>query len=183
MFKLMELEGVVRIPPRDFGRRLKDVALAELEDMYVGMIDKRLGYVTAVVDVKIDPVGRLVLGDGASYHKVSFTVLTFYPELKEIVDGEVTEITDFGAFVRLGPIDAILHVSQVIDDFISYDEKSRTLMGKETGRRVEVGDSIRVRITVVSFSAGGVGKIGVTSRQPFLGKAEWIEEDLKKLRG
>ncbi|HID91121.1 TPA: DNA-directed RNA polymerase [Candidatus Bathyarchaeota archaeon] len=183
MFKLVELEGIVRIPPRAFGKPLKEVALKELEERYVGMIDKRLGYVTAVVDVDINPVGRILLGDGASYHKAAFTVLTFYPELKEIIEGEVTDIMDFGAFVRLGPIDAILHVSQVMDDFITYDERTRTLIGKETRRRLSVGDNIRVRITVVSFSARGAGKIGLTARQPFLGKAEWIRDDLKKLGG
>ncbi|MCX8176159.1 MAG: DNA-directed RNA polymerase, partial [Candidatus Bathyarchaeota archaeon] len=44
------------------------------------------------------------------------------------------------------------------------------------------GDKVRVRITAVSMGKGGSGgKIGVTMRQPFLGKLEWIEEDLKKL--
>jgi DNA-directed RNA polymerase subunit E'/Rpb7 len=30
--------------------------------------------------------------------------------------------------------------------------------------------------------AGSSGKIGVTARQPFLGKLEWIETDLKRLK-
>jgi len=29
---------------------------------------------------------------------------------------------------------------------------------------------------------GGSGKVGVTARQPFLGKLEWIEHDVEKLR-
>lgn len=183
MFKLVKLEGVVGIPPRDFGQPLNEVALKELEEKYVGMIDKKLGFITAVVSVNIEPIGRILLGNGASHHKATFTVLTFYPELKEIIEGEVTDVTDFGAFVRLGPIDAILHVSQVMDDFVSYDERTRTLMGKEKGRRLTVGDNVRVRVTVVSFSTSGVGKIGVTARQPLLGKPEWIREDLRKLKG
>lgn len=57
-------------------------------------------------------------------------------------------------------------------------------MGKETKRKITVGDKVRVRITAVSISRGaGFGKIGVTARQPFLGKLEWINEDLEKLRG
>ena len=36
---------------------------------------------------------------------------------------------------------------------------------------------MRVRITAVSLGrSGGSGKIGVTARQPFLGKLEWIDE-------
>ena len=39
---------------------------------------------------------------------------------------------------------------------------------------------VRGRIIAVSFPRGGSGgKIGITLRQPFLGRIEWIEEDLK----
>ena len=90
---------------------------------------------------------------------------------------------DFGAFIRVGPIDALLHISQVIDDYVSYDEKRGALMAKETGRILKQGDVIRGRITVVSFARGGSsGKIGMTMRQPFLGKAEWIKEDVEKTK-
>jgi DNA-directed RNA polymerase subunit E' len=99
------------------------------------------------------------------------------------VEGEVVEIADFGAFVRIGPIDALLHVSQLMDDFISYDEKQSVLLGKETKRRLMSGDQVRVRITAVSLGrAGSSGKIGVTARQPFLGKLEWIDTDIQKIK-
>jgi len=77
-----------------------------------------------------------------------------------------------------------LHVSQLLDDFISYDEKQGVLMGKETKRKLATGDHVRVRITAVSLGrGGGSGKVGVTARQPFLGKLEWIQRDLERLKG
>ena len=52
-------------------------------------------------------------------------------------------------------------------------------MGKETKRKLTTGDHIRVRITAVSLGrAGSSGKIGVTARQPFLGKLDWLREDM-----
>jgi len=81
-------------------------------------------------------------GDGATYHKVDFSLLTFYPVIQEIVEGDVVEIADFGAFVRIGPVDALLHVSQLLDDFISYDEKQGVLLGKETKRKLATGDHV-----------------------------------------
>jgi DNA-directed RNA polymerase subunit E' len=150
---------------------------------YEGVVDEELGYVIAVTDVKVSPIGKIIPGDGATYHKVSFSLLTFYPVIQEVAEGEVVEIADFGAFVRIGPIDALLHVSQLMDDFISYDEKQGVLLGKETKRKLTSGDQVRVRITAVSLGrAGSSGKIGVTARQPFLGKLEWIEYDTQKLR-
>lgn len=108
-------------------------------------------------------------------------MLSFYPQLHEVIEGEVVEVTDFGAFVRTGPEDALLHVSQVMDDFLSYDGKRGILLGKESQRKIEKGNLVRARVIAVSFPKGGSGgKIGITMRQPFLGKLDWIEEDLKK---
>lgn len=181
MFKLVTLEDTIRIPPETFGNPLEAVGHQQVKAKYEGVVDEELGYVIAVTQVKVSPVGKIIPGDGAAYHKVAFSLLTFYPELQEIVEGEVVEIADFGAFVRIGPIDALLHVSQLIDDFISYDEKQGILFGKETKKKLMSGDQVRVRVTAVSLGrAGSSGKIGVTARQPFLGKLEWIEQDMQK---
>jgi DNA-directed RNA polymerase subunit E' len=87
--------------------------------------------------------------------------------------------------VRLGPVDGLIHVSQVTDDFVGYDRKKGTLHGKETKRTLKEGDKVRARIVTVSMKrgvvgvTGAVGKIGLTMRQPGLGKLEWIEEARK----
>lgn len=182
MFKLVTLEDTIRIPPEKFGKPIDTVGYEQLKMKYEGMVDEELGYVVAVTDIKVNPVGKIIPGDGATYHKVEFSLLTFYPKIQEVIEGEVVEIADFGAFVRIGPVDALLHVSQLMDDYISYDEKQGILMGKETGRRLATGDHVRVRITAVSLGrGGGSGKIGVTARQPFLGKIEWIKKDVEKI--
>ena len=183
MFKLITLEDTIRIPPETFGNPLKTVGHQQVRAKYEGIVNEELGYIIAVTNVKVNPVGKIIPGDGATYHKVTFSVLAFYPKIQEIVEGEVVEIADFGAFVRIGPVDALLHVSQLMDDFISYDEKQGVLLGKETKRKLTNGDQVRVRITAVSLGkAGSTGKIGVTARQPFLGKLEWIEQEVKKIK-
>jgi DNA-directed RNA polymerase subunit E' len=183
MFKLITLEDTIRIPPEKFGEPIEAVGYEQLKMKYDGMVDEELGYVIAVTDVQVNPVGKIIPGDGATYHKALFSLLTFLPKIQEIVEGEVVEIADFGAFIRVGPIDALLHVSQLMDDYIAYDEKQGVLMGKETKRKLSTGDQVRVRITAVSLGRGGSsGKVGVTARQPFLGKLEWIRKDIEKLR-
>ncbi len=183
MFKLVSLQDTIRIPPETFGNPLEAVGHQQVREKYVGMINEELGYVIAVTDVKVSMVGKIIPGDGATYHKVSFSLLTCYPKIQEVIEGEVVEIADFGAFVRIGPVDALLHVSQLMDDFISYDEKQGVLIGKETRRKLSSGDQVRARITAVSLGkAGSSGKIGMTARQPFLGKLEWIEHKVQKIR-
>lgn len=182
MFKLVTLEDTIRIPPETFGDSLEDVGHQQVREKYEGVVDGEMGYVVAVTDVEVSPVGKIVPGDGATYHKVNFDLLTFYPKIQEIVEGIVVEIADFGAFVRIGPVDALLHVSQLMDDFISYDEKQGILTGKETNKKLKSGDQIRARITAVSIGkAGSSGKIGITARQPFLGKLKWIEDEIQKI--
>jgi DNA-directed RNA polymerase subunit E' len=181
MFKLIMLQDTIRIPPETFGKPLEKVGREQVKQKYEGIVDEELGYVIAVTGIQVSPIGKIIPGDGATFHKVNFSVLTFYPIIQEIVEGDVVEIADFGAFIRIGPIDALLHVSQLMDDFISYDEKQGVLLGKETKRKLIAADKVRVRITAVSLGrAGSSGKIGVTARQPFLGKLEWLQMDQGK---
>ncbi len=181
MFKLVTLEDTIRIPPEKFGEGIDTVSYEQLKMKYEGMVDEELGYVIAVTKIKVNPFGKIIPGDGATFHKVKFSLLTFFPKIQEVIEGEVVEIADFGAFIRVGPVDALLHVSQLMDDYISHDEKQGVLMGKETKRKLTTGDHVRVRITAVSLGrGGGSGKIGVTARQPFLGKIEWIKKDTEK---
>ncbi|MFQ6077156.1 MAG: DNA-directed RNA polymerase [Candidatus Bathyarchaeia archaeon] len=183
MFKLVTVEDTIRVSPDKFGKPLERVTYEELKMRYEGIISEELGYVIAVTDIKVDAIGKIIPGDGATFHRVLFTLLTYYPKIQEVVEGEIVEVEDFGAFVRIGPIDALLHVSQIIDDFVSFDERHGTLIAKETQRRLKRGDLVRTRITAVSLAKGGSsGKIGITMRQPFLGKLEWIAEDVKKVR-
>jgi DNA-directed RNA polymerase subunit E' len=183
MFKLITLQDTIRIPPETFGNPLEKVGRDQVKAKYEGIVDEELGYVIAVTKVEVSPTGKIIPGDGATYHKVMFSLLTFFPVIQEIVEGDVVEIADFGAFVRIGPIDALLHVSQLMDDYMSYDEKQGVLLGKETKRKLTSGDQIRVRITAVSLGrAGSSGKIGVTARQPFLGKLEWLKMDAAKTK-
>jgi DNA-directed RNA polymerase subunit E' len=183
MFAIVHLDDVVRIPPNRMKSSLNVTATEILKEKYESMISPDLGYVIMIIDAKTNSVGKLVAGDGATYHKVSFRALTFYPKLQEIVEGEIVEITDFGAFVRIGPTDALLHLSQITDDYLKSDVKQGVIVANQSARSLKIGSKIRARVTAVSLGKGtAMGKIGITCRQPFLGAVEWIEEELKKAK-
>ena len=181
MFSISTLVDVVRIPPRLFGTTLKKAARDILKEKYESMINAELGYIIMILDAKVDEMGKMIAGDGGTFHKVQFEALTFYPKLQEIVQGEIVDITDFGAFVRIGPTDALLHLSQVMDDYLKSDVKSGMILANQSGRTLKVGSTLRARITAVSLGkAAAMGKIGITCRQPFLGADEWIAEEIRK---
>jgi len=99
------------------------------------------------------------------------------------VEGEVIEIVEFGAFVSIGPFDALLHMSQVTDDYMVFDEKNKRLVGKETKKVLQEGDKVRARIVSLSLKEREPekSKIGLTMRQPWLGALKWIDEEIEKL--
>ena len=181
MFSISTLLDVVRIPPSLFGTALKKAAINILKEKYESMINADLGYIIMILDAKVEEMGKMIAGDGGTFHKVEFDALTFYPKLQEIVQGEIVDITDFGAFVRIGPTDALLHLSQVMDDYLKSDVKSGMIIANQSGRTLKVGATLRARITAVSLGkAATMGKIGITCRQPYLGADEWIAEEIKK---
>lgn len=182
MYKLVKVKDVVRIPPNKLSEPIEGAALKVLRKELEGTIDPKLGYIIAIIDVEDIGLGRIIPGDGATYHDVVFTVLTFQPMLQEVVEGEVIEVLNFGVFVRLGPLDGLCHVSQITDDFITYDSKRSALIGRETGKVISENDRVRARIVAVSLKGGSKsGKLGLTMRQPFLGKIEWIKEEVKRI--
>jgi len=184
LFSISTLLDVIRIPPSLFGTVLKKAAVNILKEKYESMINADLGYIIMILDAKVEPMGKMVPGDGGTFHKVEFEALTYYPKLQEIVHGEIVDITDFGAFVRIGPTDALLHLSQIMDDYLKSDVKSGIILANQSGRTLKVGSTLRSRITAVSLGkAASMGKIGITCRQPFLGADEWIAEEIKKSSG
>jgi len=183
MYQLIEVEDIVRVPPREFQKPLEEVLKDLLAAKYEGMLDRDAGAVVAVTSVKTEGIGKVIPGDGAAYYNATFKALTYQPQLQEIIEGEVIEIVEFGAFVRLGPLDGLIHVSQITDDYLNYDEKNSRFVGKETKKTLAEGDKVRARVVTISLKKAKENKIGLTMRQPGLGKLEWLDgsgEETKK---
>jgi len=180
VFKLYTIEGKIEIPPFLFGQEKEISARIILSEDYEGIITRDYGFVIAVVDVLHVGMGIIIPGNANTFHEVEFTILSFKPTVSEVVEGTVVEIVDFGSFVRLGPLDGLVHVSQICDDYISYEQVGNRFIGKETGKILEVNDQVRAKIIAVSLGTGRSGKLGLTMRQKFLGKEEWIAADIEE---
>ncbi len=182
MYYKLKLNDKVRVPPEKMGEDLNTVILDELQEQFEGSIDKEMGIFIAVTGVNRIGEGEIVYSDGGVYYDVDFDAVVLRLALQEIVEGIVVETTSFGAFVSLGPIDAMLHMSQISDEYIDYDEKNSRLVCKESGRHVGVGDTVPARVVALSLNQRDPreSKIGLTMRQPGLGTLAWLEEDRAK---
>ena len=179
MFYKVQLKDHIRVPPNLFNLPLEEAVIKRIKTKYNGFISKDLGIVVDVSGMKDIGEGVIIPGDGASYYDASFELLTFKPEMQEVVLGKIKDIAEFGAFINIGPIDGMIHISQTMDDFVSFS-KDKTLAGKETKRTLKVNDLCRARIIAVSFKDILNPKLGLTMRQQGLGRLEWIKEELEE---
>jgi len=182
VYKMVKIEDTVRIPPKLFAEDMQKVIEDIVHKTFEGKYRKDYGVIVATDNIEPIGDGMIVHGDGALYQRVRFDALVFMPVLQEVVDGLVCEIVEFGAFCHIGPLDALIHMSQIMNDYIEVDIDNERLIGKETKRVLTVGSKVRARIVAVSMNeiSPRESKIGLTMRQPALGAHEWIEEDRKK---
>src|SRR2546426_1031139 len=135
MYQRVQREDVVRIPPERLGEDIDAVSRELTRTTLEGKIgaDKTLTLIASNIERVGE--GRIVHGDGAVYQRVRYDALVFAPTLQEIVEGTVVEILKFGAFVRFGPLDGLLHISPGMDDRVDVaDEDKCPLCGGETSK-------------------------------------------------
>jgi DNA-directed RNA polymerase subunit E' len=182
MYAMVKIEDTVRISPEKFGDNLDKTVENIVRQTFEGTMRKNYGVI--VVADNITPVGDgiVIHGDGAMYQKVAFDALMFKPELQEVLNAIVCEIVEFGAFCHIGPLDALIHMSQIMNDYVEVDAENELITGKEKKMMLKTGDTVRARVVAVSLNelSARESKIGLTMRQPGLGSHEWLTEPEEK---
>jgi DNA-directed RNA polymerase subunit E' len=179
MYKRVRLKDTVEVPPRHLAQVTPDLVKRLLQDKLEGRMDEDVGSIVTVTEVHDIGDGAVVPNQPGVYYEAEFDAVTFDPEMQEVVDGEIVEVVSFGAFVGIGPVDGLLHVSQISDEYLAFDEENQQLASRESNRTLGVGDSVRARIVTKSIDERNPreSKIGLTAKQPGLGKHGWLRED------
>jgi DNA-directed RNA polymerase subunit E' len=194
MYLVVENEDIIRIPPLELSEDIDEIihslACEKLEgrlgifDDSEKIIEEEEKKYLILKLLKVDKIGdgAIVHGDGAVYQRIKYTAIAYNVKLQEVIEGEVIDILKFGAFIRFGPLDGLLHISQIMDDRLDVDVEGKRFIGKDTKRFIKVGDKIRARIVALSINDKNPkeSKIGLTMRQLGLGKLEWLKENKNK---
>jgi small subunit ribosomal protein S1 len=87
-----------------------------------------------------------------------------------VVEGTVRKIMPFGAFVDLGGVDGLVHVSDLSHERVGHGERA-------VARHVKVGEKVRVQILKIDWAAGRMS-LGLkqTHADPFATAAADIKE-------
>ena len=72
--------------------------------------------------------------------------------------GSISAVTSFGFFVHLDsfPIEGLVHVRSLKDDYFFFVESDLTLVGQETNSSFGIGDSVLVKLSAVKVDEGKI---------------------------
>jgi ribonuclease R len=75
--------------------------------------------------------------------------------LEEEFDGYITSVLTWGFFVELRkiPVEGLVHVRKLTDDFYEFDEERMILTGRQTGATFKLGDRVKVVVENVDMAA------------------------------
>ncbi len=174
-YKKYNMEAIVCISPINLEGELEDIIFDQICKDFEGIINKDIGLILSITDLIEYDEGEIVPGDPNVFYKVKFSLVSYMPKLHEVVPGIITQATDFGAFIKIGPFEGLCHISQIMEDFNSYNPELPGFVGKESKQMLVVEDLVTARIASVSLKSKLVDtKIGLTMRQLGLGKEDWI---------
>ena len=182
MYKRVRLRDTIEVPPAELGDVSKDLIKRLLQDKLEGRMDEDVGSVVSVVEVHDIGQGSVLPNRPGVYFHAEFDAVTFEPTMQEVVDGIVVEVVEFGAFVGIGPVDGLLHVSQISDEYLAFDGENQQLASTESNQTLGVDDPVRVRVVTKSIDERNPrdSKIGLTAKQPGLGKHDWLDADRRR---
>ena len=174
MFSKIKLKDYVNLSPDLFEGDLNGSIKEQLIRNYSDKTTEDLGLILSIVSVDNIEDGFKLPENSSRHYVVEFTVIAYKPDLHEVVEGEVSSVTNFGVFVNLGIIDGLVHLSQTMTDQVSFS-KTGMIQGSQTGQSLKAGDFVRASVVAVSFKDIRNVKVGLTMRQPGLGALEWLK--------
>jgi len=179
MYKRVRVRDTVEVPPEELANVTPELVRRLLQDKLEGRMDEELGSIVSVTEVHDVGEGQVLPNRPGVYYEAEFDALVYDPEMQEVIDGNVVEVVEFGAFIGIGPVDGLLHVSQISDEYLAFDAENQQLASSDSNRVLGVDDAVRARIVTMSIDERNPrdSKIGLTAKQPGLGKHGWLEEE------
>ncbi|MEM5882534.1 MAG: DNA-directed RNA polymerase [Candidatus Aenigmatarchaeota archaeon] len=177
MFKILKIKDVIELQPKKLSDDIEKSLLNSIKEKFEKTINRN-GIILKILKLISYSEGKLIPLNPNIYFEVTFECLVYFPEVGEIVYGKVIDANRNGAIIRIGALDAFCHISQIVDDYMSFDEKNKIFLAKNSKKTLKLDDEVIARIISVSYEQN-VFKVGLTMRQPGLGNIKWIEKEKK----
>jgi ribonuclease R len=92
--------------------------------------------------------------DMAERELIKLKLLTYLSERVGLeLEVVITGVADYGFFCQAEdlPVEGLVHVSTLLEDYYDFDERSHSLIGRRTRRRFRLGDKVRVQVVRVDL--------------------------------
>lgn len=88
--------------------------------------------------------------DSTKYYQVLYLV----DKVGEVFDGIVSGLTDWGMFVEIAEnkCEGMVRIQTIADDFYFFDEDNYQIVGHNSGRKIVLGDKVKVRIKAADLN-------------------------------
>ena len=176
MYEIITLRDKVRVEPSRLEEDRKEATTEIIRKNYIGKIIEDKALLIGLIGIDSIEEGIIIPNDASVYYDTIFRMLAYLPTLHETVKGQVTEVSEIGAIVNIGPIDGLVHISQTMDDFVDFSKNALT--GRRTKMSIKTGDTVIA--SIIAVSTKGIMKVGLTMRSPGLGKLGSKKKEVAK---
>ncbi len=135
-------------------RRYPDLLIHRLlkeykSDMPHSRREELAGYMKAVAEHTSAMEQRAVEAERASVKVMQVEYMRRH--IGDEFEGIISGVINYGIFVELKDtlVEGMIHVKNMDDDYYEYDQRNYTLIGRRKGRRLRLGDPVRVKVLSV----------------------------------
>jgi len=72
----------------------------------------------------------------------------------KIFEGVVSGLTDWGIYVEIveNKCEGMVSIKSIVDDFYEFNEEEYMIVGKQSGRKFEIGDEVKIEVMTANLS-------------------------------
>ncbi|MBN2094811.1 MAG: DNA-directed RNA polymerase [Candidatus Aenigmarchaeota archaeon] len=177
MFYLIDVKEKVGVEAQKIKENIRESIEESLEATHTR---EENGIFLGVTEIKkVGESGDILPEKPEIYFNVEYTALFFQPVPGEILYGTVVDVAEFGPFVRIGPIDALAHISQITAEKMTYNPQQDVIASKDNKLVIQAGDMAIACVANASISKDRM-RVNLTMRADGLGLLKWLSKEKAK---
>lgn len=150
MFYLVDVREKVGVEAQRIKANIQESIEEKLEELH---LREDNGVFLGVTEIKkIGESGEILPEKPLIFFDVEYSALFFQPSVNEVIDGYVTEVAEFGPFVRIGPVDALIHISQVTKEKLAYNPEQDVIASKDSKIIIKKDEAVRAAVVNSTIS-------------------------------
>ena len=168
-------------------RRYADLLVHRLLQCYIEQKLNKIGLDEIISEADLMQIGKHIStteersADAERELKKVLILQMLSERIGDELDCVVSGVTSFGAFVQCVKfgIEGMIPLHELGFDEWSFEEKAQSVVGKHSGKRLRLGDPMKVKIVAVNVAGR---HLDVAPSSPLVKRDDWLQMDKKGKR-